>query len=91
MFDILPILKPGMLIHIHDIAYPFEYQPDWITRENRSWNEAYLVRAFLQFNSAFKIVFFNHYTKRTCEAELRKYLPLFLNNCGGSLWIRRTR
>jgi len=25
VFEIMPILKPGVLVHIHDILYPFEY------------------------------------------------------------------
>lgn len=37
--EILPVLKPGVIIHFHDIFYPFEYPSHWIYRENRSWNE----------------------------------------------------
>jgi hypothetical protein len=90
VFNVFPILRPGVLIHIHDIPYPFEYPPEWIVQENRSWNEAYLLRAFLQFNSAFEIIFYNHFAKRKCEAELWRLLPLFLKNGGASIWLRRT-
>ena len=58
---ILPRLNPGVLIHIHDIFYPFEYPKHWIIDRSRSWNEIYMVRAFLQGNSDFKIIMFNHY------------------------------
>jgi hypothetical protein len=90
IFNVFPVLKPGVLIHIHDVPYPFEYPPEWIAQENRSWNEAYLLRAFLQFNSAFEIIFYNHFAKRKCEAELWRFLPLFLKNGGASIWLRRT-
>ena len=46
LFEILPALASGVLIHFHDIDYPFEY-PDLFLFERRySWNEAYAVRAF---------------------------------------------
>src|SRR5688572_372990 len=54
LFNILPSLSPGVLIHFHDIFYPFEYPREWIYNK-RAWNENYILRAFLQYNSAFKI------------------------------------
>lgn len=61
LFEILPALKPGVLVHIHDILYPFEYPEEWVLKEKRSWNESYLLRAFLQYNSAFEIVYWNNF------------------------------
>ena len=46
VFDVFPRLPPGVLVHVHDIAYPFEYPQEWV-EEGRAWNEAYLLRAFL--------------------------------------------
>lgn len=54
IFEILPRLRPGVIIHIHDIYWPFEYPEEWI-RDGRAWTEAYLVRASLQFNEQFRI------------------------------------
>jgi hypothetical protein len=90
MFNVLPLLRPGVLIHLHDIFYPFEYPPSWIVEENRSWNEAYLVRAFLEFNNDFEVLFFNHFAFRKFPSLIAQKTPLFSKNCGGSLWIRRT-
>lgn len=89
-FDILPRLKPGVLVHIHDIAWPFEYPAEWI-EEGRAWNENYLVRAFLAYNSAFEIVLFTAYLHTHPEAAvwLEREMPLTRNNPGGQLWIRR--
>lgn len=53
-FEILPRIKPGVFVHIHDIFWPFEYPDRWI-RERRAWNEIYLLRAFLQYNTAFRV------------------------------------
>jgi predicted O-methyltransferase YrrM len=30
LFSVLPQLAPGVLVHFHDVPYPFEYPPAWI-------------------------------------------------------------
>ena len=62
LFNILPQLSPGVLVHFHDIFYPFEYPKDCLL-EGRAWNECYLLRAFLQHNSCFNIVFFFYWNR----------------------------
>jgi hypothetical protein len=42
--DILPRLKPGVLIHIHDIFLPYDYPPEW---SDRFYNEQYLLACVL--------------------------------------------
>lgn len=86
--EVLPKLPTGVLVHFHDIFWPFEYPEEWIM-QGRAWNENYFVRAFLQFNPFFKIVLFNHYLGLLRQSELRRYLPLALNGIGGSLWIQK--
>ena len=54
--EILPTLKPGVLVHIHDIFTPRDYPESWISNEVRMWNEQYLVEAFLTGNHDFKII-----------------------------------
>ena len=51
LFKILPVLKSGVLMHFHDIFYPFEYPKKWVINGfNR--NETYFLKAFLMYNSA---------------------------------------
>ncbi len=89
-FEILPLLQPGVYVHFHDIFYPFRYPESWIL-EGRGWNEAYLLRAFLQFNSDFEIVLFNTFLE-TCHRDwFEKNMPLCLKDPGGSIWLRRKR
>jgi predicted O-methyltransferase YrrM len=85
---VLPRLKKGVLIHVHDIFWPFEYPEVWL-REGRAWNELYLVKAFLQYNTAFKIRFFNSYLAHQHRKRLQQHLPLLLKNPGGSLWLEK--
>jgi hypothetical protein len=87
--EILPRLEPGVVIHIHDIFYPFEYPHEWAVQENRSWNELYALRAFLTFNPAFEIVFFNDFFAQLARPVLERDCPLYLKNTGGSIWLRR--
>jgi predicted O-methyltransferase YrrM len=87
-FEILPRLKPGVLVHIHDVFYPFEYPKHWIM-EGRAWNEIYVLRAFLEFNQRFEIVLFNTYLTEHCRSFVEERFPLCLANEGGSLWLRR--
>lgn len=88
-FTILPRLKPGVYIHFHDMFYPFEYPESWFFEENRSWNELYLMRAFLAGNRDYEIVFFNHFMQLRHGAEMAALMPDFSKNCGGSLWLRK--
>jgi len=87
-FKLLPSLAKGVLIHFHDIFYPFEYPKDWIY-ENRAWNELYLLRAFLQYNSAFRIMMFNNYLETFHADYFQTHMPLCLKNTGGSIWIQK--
>jgi hypothetical protein len=87
-FEILPRLKPGVFIQFHDIFYPFEYPKENIYY-GIAWNELYLLRAFLQFNTAFEIILWPTYLLELDRARFERKLPLTLRNPGGSIWLRR--
>ncbi len=89
LFEVLPALAPGVHVHFHDIHYPFEYPLEWV-RQGRAWNEVYALRAFLQFNSEFRIVVWNGFLASRHRALLEGQLPLCLRNPGAGLWIERT-
>jgi predicted O-methyltransferase YrrM len=42
--EILPLLRPGVLVHLHDILLPRDYPPEW---RYRYYSEQYLLAAFL--------------------------------------------
>lgn len=88
VFEILPRLSPGVHIHFHDIFYPFEYPKEWVY-EGKAWNEAYLLRAFLQYNTAFRVVLMNTFMERYHESFFQERMPLCLKDTGGSIWIRK--
>lgn len=89
-FRVLPALKPGVLIHFHDIFHPFEYPKEWFFNGNRSWNELYLLRAFLMNNPRYRVLFFNSWFAHQ-HPECRDRLPNFWKNPGGGFWMRKER
>jgi hypothetical protein len=91
LFNILPKLKEGVIIHFHDIFYPFEYPKKWITENFYAWNEIYVLRAFLTNNNAMEILIFNHYLTIVHKKWFEENMPLCLNNPGGSLWLRKKK
>ncbi len=88
LFEVLPRLAEGVIVHIHDIPWPFEYPESWY-RRGFVWNEAYLVRALLQESQAFEVLWFNGYMAEHHDEYLRAEMPLCLED-GVSLWLRRS-
>jgi len=90
LFEILPCLRTGVLVHFRDMFWPFEYPRKWAVDENRSWNEIYAVRAFLTDNPHWRIVLFNDYLAKIERPMLEATYPQFLRNPGGALWLEHT-
>jgi predicted O-methyltransferase YrrM len=88
LFEVLPALRSGVLVHFHDVFWPFEYPKEWFLR-GWAWNESYFLRSFLQYNTAFEIVYFNSYLGTHHRDSLREKLPLCSRHPGSSLWLRR--
>jgi hypothetical protein len=89
-FHVLPKLKKGVFVHVHDINVHFEYPWEWI-KEGRTWNEAYLLRSFLMFNNSFSIQYFNSYMAHYFRKEINKSLPFMEHqeNSGCSIWLQK--
>jgi hypothetical protein len=87
---VLPRLAPGVFIHFHDILPGFEYKPSWVF-EGRGWNEAYALRAFLEYNSAFRIELWPCVLRRLDRARAEALMPTLAMNDGGCLWMSRVR
>ena len=87
LFEILPILNKGVLIHFHDIFYPFEYPKEWVYR-GFNWNENYILKAFLMYNEQYDIKVFSDYLHQHHKNTFKE-LPLCYKNTGGNLWIEK--
>jgi predicted O-methyltransferase YrrM len=93
LFEVLPRLRPGVVIHIHDIFWPFEYPKLWYDR-GWAWNEAYLVRAMLQ-GGRYEVLLFPSYLESQHTETVTRLMPTAMKRAANtaatgasSLWLR---
>lgn len=51
ILEVLPRLAPGVVVHVHDITFPYDYQPDTDAGRLFFWDESTMLHAFLIHNS----------------------------------------
>ena len=90
--EILPTLKPGVLVHVHDIYTPRDYPPRRLLTEVRFWNEQYLLEAFLCGNCEFRVLaalnllWHDHADRLMAKCPVLAKMP---DQEPGSFWMRR--
>lgn len=87
-FEVLPRLRPGVVVHLHDVFPGFEYPWEWHA-EGRVWTEAYVLRAFLMFNDAFEVLLWPPLAAAVRPDWFFERFPQAGPNGGGSLYLRR--
>lgn len=83
--DIIPRLKPGVIVHFHDIFLPFEYGKDRL-QLFAGWGEQYILHALLQGKPA-DILWPGHYLQRT-RSGIETALPFMAGGTALSFWFR---
>ena len=68
--------QKGVIIHIHDIFLPYEYPKKWVKELKYFWNEAYLLQAFLMYNSAFEVLWAGNWMKTRYPEDCKKMFHL---------------
>jgi hypothetical protein len=90
--EILPRVRPGVVVHIHDAFIPGEYPQAWVL-EGWGWNEIYLIKAFLAFNRGYDVLFgvqwMLHHELGLVEHAFPGF-PEHRERLGAALWLRRT-
>jgi hypothetical protein len=99
--EVLPALRPGVLVHAHDIHFPYN-TPHPAERYvlGRTWpmlwTEAMLLQAFLAFNPSFRVVLSLPLLRHLDEPFLRRTIPDYRGVAPGdhdthfgSLWFER--
>ncbi len=89
--ELLPLLAPGVLVHVHDIFTPHDYPAGWVVDEVRLYNEQYLVEALLSGGARFGVIgALNLLAHRHRDALAEKF-PVFREQAAscepGSLWL----
>ena len=89
--ELLPTLKKGVIVHVHDIFSPKNYPKQWLEDEVRFWNEQYLLEAFLSHNSSWKIVGALNYLHHNHYEKLKSVAPFLKpDREPGSFYIQKT-
>lgn len=78
--EILPRLKSGVLIQIHDIFLPDDYPKQWVVNEHKFWTEQYLLQSFLTYNSEFEIIWASSFYSLKYKDILEKAIPSWKNS-----------
>ncbi|MDB9711557.1 class I SAM-dependent methyltransferase [Pelagibacteraceae bacterium] len=87
--EILPNLTKGTIIHIHDIFTPKDYPEKWIIKENKFWNEQYLVEALIANSERYEIYLALNYLKNNSYNKLKKVCPYLKESTDpGSFYLR---
>jgi hypothetical protein len=91
LLEIVPRVRDGVLVHVHDVFIPFEYPRNWAIEEGWFWNEQYLLQAFLSFNRSFEIVWAGSYMHwKFPESVAAAVGPYEVTPAPpASLWMRR--
>ena len=88
--EVWPRIRPGVLIHIHDIFWPDDYPPEW---GRRYYSEQYLLGALMMAGKV-KPVFPTHYisTDPDLGRQASSFLPgepYLRNYWGTSFWLEK--
>ncbi len=93
VLEILPRLKPGVIVHIHDIPFPFMTCPPGHPMFEKSllWNEPALLRAFLAWNDAFEILMCQSYLHLMYPESIKKVVRIYEPKIHfpSSLWLQK--
>ncbi|MEY4766416.1 MAG: hypothetical protein RI907_3089 [Pseudomonadota bacterium] len=74
VLEVLPRLQPGVVIHIHDIYLPYDYQRD-VCDTFFHWTETSLVRAWMTHNPKVKILACLSHLHYARAAGMQKVFP----------------
>ena len=97
--NVLPALGHGVLVHVHDIPFPFNVPypaekwvlgPEW----PMYWNEAMVLQAFLCLNRSFEIVLslplLRYFDEEFVKGTVPTYRPTSEEpNAFSSIWLQR--
>ena len=85
----VPALRVGVWVHIHDIFTPYDYPEDWLTKHLRFvGNEQYVVECLLSGGDRFRVELPLYALWQDLREPLRQFFPRG-HTRPQSFWIRR--
>lgn len=87
--ELLPSLRSGVVVHIHDIFTPFDYPDEWLNKDFRLWSEQYVLEALLANGSHWEVLAPLNWLSQDAK-QLKSLCPYFEEGrMPGSMWIRK--
>jgi hypothetical protein len=86
---LLPLLAPGVVVHFHDVALPYEYSRYLLEKYALYWSEQYLLQAFLSMNPSFEVLYATDALCRDRRPGVMRVGLAGAEESGSSFWIRR--
>ncbi|KUJ85819.1 hypothetical protein AVO45_02235 [Ruegeria marisrubri] len=83
---IIPALKPGVVIHVHDVFLPYEY-PKRFFYDCPGWGEQYVLHAMLQ-SGGYEMLWPGYYLQQARPGAVEA-LPFLKDGRAQSLWVRK--
>jgi predicted O-methyltransferase YrrM len=87
--ELLPRLRDGVLVHVHDVFLPAEYPREQLIDKRLFWTEQYLLHAFLAFNTAFRVVWGTAMMLDRHREAMEAAFPHVPWPGGASFWMQR--
>ena len=91
VLEVLPLLAPGVVVHLHDVFLPREYPRPWVEDLGLIWTEQYLLQAFLAMNHGYEVLLsVNALAGEHPDVLAAAVGSWELRGLPGAFWIRRT-
>jgi hypothetical protein len=88
--EILPRLRSGVIVHLHDIFSPRDYPASWVMEKMLLWDEQYLLEAFLTNNSEWIVIGALNFLKHRQYSALQRVCPyLTPKREPGSIYLQK--
>ena len=73
--EVIPMLNPGVFVHVHDIFSPRDYPETWLKTDVKFWNEQYLLETLLSNSNRYKVIASLNYLAKDYYEEFKKVCP----------------
>ena len=74
ILEVLPVLAPGVIVHIHDVFLPYDYQRN-VLKTFLHWSETSLLRAYLTHNDRMAVLFCLSHLHYDRQEQLKEIFP----------------
>jgi hypothetical protein len=71
--DVLPTLRPGVVVHVHDIQLPYEYPASGPPRV--FWTEQYLLQAMLAHSDRYRVLLAGYWVQHDHPDRFQRAFP----------------